>query len=577
MRLFERRLHRAILPILFAVPILAVLAASPTSGKSKARPADLFVTSDKCQACHNNLAVQAGEDLSIGVAWRATMMAHSAVDPYWRAGVRREVLDHPEAAAAIEDKCSTCHMPMARYTREQMGLGGRVLDDPATPLAFAGGPRSAAALDGVSCAVCHQILGDNLQSEESFTGGFEVDAAAEPGERPVYGPFEVARATRRIMSSASGFEPREGAHVQSAELCATCHTLYTHPLDGEGNAIGEFPEQVPYLEWLHSDYAAGRVDPRSCQDCHMQTARGETPVSSVLGPPRSDVSKHSFRGGNFTVLRLLGEHRHELGARALPAELDLSVRNTVDHLEAEAATIVIAGDGIDLAGGVLSADVAVENLAGHKLPTAYPSRRVWIHLAVTDADGQTLFESGALGPDGAIAGNDNDRDGGSFEPHHGVISSADQVQIYEAVMQTVDGRVTTGLMEAFSYAKDSRLLPKGFDKRSADPDVAVHGAALDDESFTEGRDRVRYEIEVGEIEGPLTVTAELWYQPVGYRWAQNLAEYDAAEPAAFVRMYEALPGADTALLLARAEAVVEPPTPEPTATDSHAPGDTGAK
>ena len=30
------------------------------------------------------------------------MMANSAKDPYWQAGVRREVMDHPQAQAAIE-------------------------------------------------------------------------------------------------------------------------------------------------------------------------------------------------------------------------------------------------------------------------------------------------------------------------------------------------------------------------------------------------------------------------------------------------------------------------------------------
>ena len=47
--------------------------------------------------------------------WRSTMMANAARDPYWQASVRREILDHPKLTAAIEDKCATCHMPMARY------------------------------------------------------------------------------------------------------------------------------------------------------------------------------------------------------------------------------------------------------------------------------------------------------------------------------------------------------------------------------------------------------------------------------------------------------------------------------
>ena len=37
--------------------------------------------------------------------------------------------------------------------------------------------------------------------------------------------------------------------------------------------------------------------------------------------------------------------------------------------------------------GRLHADVVVENLGGHKLPTAYPSRRAWLHVIVRDRSG----------------------------------------------------------------------------------------------------------------------------------------------------------------------------------------------
>ena len=33
----------------------------------------------------------------------------------------------------------------------------------------------------------------------------------------------------------------------------------------------------------------------------------------------------------------------------------------------------------------------IENLGGHNLPTAYPSRRVWLHLTVRDRGGKAIF------------------------------------------------------------------------------------------------------------------------------------------------------------------------------------------
>ena len=77
-------------------------------------------------ACHNGLTTASGEDISIGFDWRASMMANSSRDPYWQASVRRESLDHPESQAAIEDECSACHMPMARFESKLRGHEGTV-------------------------------------------------------------------------------------------------------------------------------------------------------------------------------------------------------------------------------------------------------------------------------------------------------------------------------------------------------------------------------------------------------------------------------------------------------------------
>ncbi len=60
----------------------------------KAAKIDLFQTSERCFACHNGLSTAGGEDLFIGLNWRPTMMANSARDPYWQAGVRRESIDY---------------------------------------------------------------------------------------------------------------------------------------------------------------------------------------------------------------------------------------------------------------------------------------------------------------------------------------------------------------------------------------------------------------------------------------------------------------------------------------------------
>jgi hypothetical protein len=196
----------------------------------------------------------------------------------------------------------------------------------------------------------------------------------------------------------------------------------------------------------------------------------------------------------------------------------------------------------------LAIDVAVRNLAGHKLPTAYPSRRAWLHVTVRDRDGQRVFESGAVEPSGRIRGNDNDDDAAQFESHHGAITSADQVQIYESIMGDVNGNVTTGLLRGTGYLKDNRLLPRGFDKATASADVAVLGEARDDGDFVAGGDHVRYVVATAGWTGPFRVEVELRYQPISFRWAENLRPYNAAETKRFVGWYDAMAAGSSAVL-----------------------------
>jgi hypothetical protein len=153
-------------------------------------------------------------------------------------------------------------------------------------------------------------------------------------------------------------------------------------------------------------------------------------------------------------------------------------------------------------------------------------------------------------------GNDNDADAARYEPHYELVTSSDEVQIYESIMVDRRDAVTTGLLHGVRYVKDNRLLPRGFDKATAEPDIAVHGSAAADADFTAGRDRVRYRIEFPDsVSGPLSVEAELLYQSIGYRWAENLRGYDADETRRFGRYY-AESAAGSAARLARVAAEV---------------------
>lgn len=478
------------------------------------------------------------------------MMANSARDPYWQAGVRREVLDHPQAQAEIEDTCATCHMPMARFQAHNAGAKGEVF--PHLAGAFPDPGITTHALDGVSCTVCHQVTPGNFGQASSFDGGFIIDAAGRRGQRQIFGPFNVDAGRQSVMRSATDFTPTEAAHIQKSELCATCHTLYTKSRDARGEPAGVLPEQMPYLEWLSSDFKSTK----SCQSCHMPQVAGTAPITSMLAQQRPGVSEHVFVGGNAFMQRILGKYAKALGIATPPEEFTAAARRTEEHLATESAAVSVTPPAVT--GGRITFDVTVTSLAGHKLPTAYPSRRAWLHVVVRDAAQKVVFESGALRANGSITGNDNDEDPAKVEPHYTVIDNPDQVQIYESVMADFSGRVTTSLLSGARYLKDNRLLPRGFDKATAPQDVAVQGGAALDADFAGGGDRIRYVIDAGRSAGPWTATVELEYQPIGFRWVENLKAYDAPEPKRFVTYYEDNAAA-SASLLAKTAATSAPP------------------
>ena len=305
---------------------------------------------------------------------------------------------------------------------------------------------------------------------------------------------------------------------------------------------------MPYQEWLNSDFK----DKQTCQNCHMPVVDEMVRVTNTLGKFREGMSRHVFVGGNFFIQRVLNKYRADLGVIALPEEFEAAASRTIDHLKSKTAQVAI--DRLEVTAGRVRAEISVQNLSGHKFPTAYPSRRAWLHVTVKDRDGRMVFESGALNANGSIQGNDNDADPLRFEPHYTEINNPEQVQIYEDIMVGANNMPTTGLLTAVRFIKDNRLLPKGFNKNPADARIAPQGGAATDADFVGGGDKIVYSVPVGNAQGPFQVEAEFWFQPISFRWANNLKPYDAPEPKRFTGYYDAMaPG--SAVMLVRAAAV----------------------
>lgn len=493
-----------------------------------------FSGSGNCALCHNRLVDAKRKDVSIETEWSATMMANASRDPLWQAKFASELIRNPQLAEVLNDKCTRCHAPMANEEASYSPAPG---DTQFFDVGFIN-PSNVyhdAAMDSVSCTLCHQIADDStLGTPAGFSGSFTIN----PDVRLAYGQYANPRVNP--MQGDTGFTPRYAPHVSDSALCATCHNLMTPVLDSSGKVIDgmEFPEQAVYTEWENSAFADGRAEANSCQECHMARTDGVKIANRPQNlPRRNNFARHGFYGGNTLMLDILSANR---------AELEVGDGDFAASMEATRATLRRSADlaieqaSFDPSTKQLLVRVRVTNNSGHKLPTSYPSRRVYIHLTVSDPAGRTLFESGRLKPaTGVVAGVEADTSTG-FEPHYsGEITRAGQVQVYEAIMGDSDGNLTYTLLRAADYLKDNRIPPRGFNDQVVPDTVAVVGV-VDDPDFGAGSDLVTYRIDLDPKITLVKVAAELNYQTIAYGYLRDLQK-DAADPtvARFLDMYNA--------------------------------------
>ena len=493
-----------------------------------------FSGSGNCVTCHDGLTDTSGDDVSIVSDWGASMMANATKDPFWRAKVATELERNPHLSSVINDKCSKCHAPMAHFEITQVqgkeltlfGAGGIL--DPGHSLHDAG-------MNGVSCTLCHQIKDDaTLGTLAGSSGHYKINDT-----KTIYGQY--SNITPNPMINNTGYTPEYSAHISDSAVCATCHDLKTPFVDANGDVLtttpeSEFPEQMPYTEWQNSIFDDAGSNPQSCQDCHMPRTTSKISSRPQWLGTKDGFARHELVGANTTMLTLLKNNAAQLDVTS--SNMDLSINRARAMLQS-AVNIEFVSAAVN--NGVLEARVKVQNNSGHKTPTGYPSRRMWLNFKVTDSNNNVVFESGRINTNGSIVGADNDADSTVFEPHYNLITSADQVQIYEPVMGNSDNQVTYTLLRGAQYLKDNRLTPNGFDKLAVPSDVAVRGLAFKDADFNQGSDEITYRIPV-TVTGDLNVSVSLNYQTIAYGFLQDLYRDDQLEQ---VQTFKALYDAQT--------------------------------
>ncbi|MCB0552430.1 MAG: T9SS type A sorting domain-containing protein [Phaeodactylibacter sp.] len=474
----------------------------------------IFPTASACQGCHgydsNHYAMLDffGNDVNIYDDWRATMMANAAKDPFWRAKVSHEVLVNPAFQEEIETKCTSCHAPMGHYTAILRGHDHYTMADLL---------QDTIGLDGVSCSSCHKI--SELQIGDLHSGNINFDT-----NRVVYGPYPLPFSPP--MADFVGLTPLFSDHINDAGLCASCHTLITDAIGTNGQLTGTtFVEQATYHEWLNSAYEQENT---TCQSCHMPRLEESVVISAnyLFLEGRSPYGLHTLAGANTFMLELMKEYREQLGIDALPEHFDETIAATYDMLQNQSLYTDFQWLGMDADTALFQ--LKLTNRAGHKFPSGYPARRLFIEFVLRTETGDTLFHSGRFNDQYELM----DENPG-VEPHYNVISRPDQVQIYEMAAGDDNGQFTVVLEHAYTMLKDNRLPPRGFSLADPAYDTSrIVGSALLDADFNfdngmegSGSDVLYFHIPTQGYAGPVEVTARAYYQSLPPKWlAPILAE-----------------------------------------------------
>ncbi|MEP5621134.1 MAG: hypothetical protein ABJP82_00985, partial [Hyphomicrobiales bacterium] len=227
----------------------------------------------------------------------------------------------------------------------------------------------------------------------------------------------------------------------------------------------------------------------------------------------------------------------ENGAQLTMDTMALQARN-----ETADVSLTLENDGVD---GLLTAHVVVTNKTGHRLPSGVGFRRAFLEVKAVDADGEVLWCSGCADEVGVIIGENGQplkteflddvppgKTEALYQPHHQIIETEDQVQIYEELTQNAKLEFTTSFVHRVHHPKDNRLMPLGALEPGSDAFLTKFGESIEtsaflkatmpegqatkDSDFKPGSDRTTYKIPL-QVSGKnecVNVSATLYYQAI---------------------------------------------------------------
>ncbi|MCX7930601.1 MAG: hypothetical protein N2663_07775, partial [Chlorobi bacterium] len=272
--------------------------------------------------------------------WSISMHAYAVVDPIFHAMNEQ---GQQLTGGRLGQFCIACHSPAASLLGEAPG-------------GIIRGELSPHSRGGVTCVTCHaaavQVPGHGITR-------FRLDGVLSGSVlNPVPNDFH-----------ASVYDPR----FEQSEVCAGCHDVV--------NQRGFRVEQT-FTEWKNSVYPGRAL---TCQSCHMKWTYG--PIAT--GGPIRRRHSHIMEGIDVALTDFPGR---EETMQLIQYALDNALLVTID-----APGSVRRGTDIPLSVAIFNHNV------GHNIPSGTIfERQLWVELVVTTEQGDTIYASGLLDPNGDL-------------------------------------------------------------------------------------------------------------------------------------------------------------------------------
>lgn len=358
--------------------------------------------------------------------------------------------------AGGEGWCINCHSPLTNVTQQVPAWDAmREQSDRRRPLKSM---LSEAQLEGIDCAFCHQVTrGVEAGDEDAGTyvgnrrwrsfladQSFEMrpEAATDPGISNSAYHLDAEALAVGVAGDAGMPHATTPAAVKeyrkSSEFCGSCHDVRLFGSDSIGVERGEHFKRLrnAYSEWkVWADDRARASEPvYSCQDCHMSTFPGvcvpDGEAGNTVAEGDSALRRACPSGTHFEASTPGSYPQGAIANRSEPSSIVSHYFSSVDlPLAPEFSEDLVEERGIDASGtplglrgrrdlllGVafrfelepasrtssgIEVPLVMENIgAGHRVPAGFSQEReIWVHLRVTDAAGELVYEVGRVDAD----------------------------------------------------------------------------------------------------------------------------------------------------------------------------------